>query len=76
MATTIVTTIIEAITGFVSGLGSTFLSAFQHLFMIEGAEGAFSGINDLGIFVLVFFGISLGYGVIRWITGLFRREAN
>lgn len=76
MATTLVTTIIEAITGFVSGLGGAFLSAFQNLFMIQGAEGQFSGINDLGIFVLVFFGISLGYGVIRWITGLFRREAN
>lgn len=76
MASEIVTIIITAITSFVSGIGGAFVEAFQHLFMIEGAEGAFSGINDLGIFVLVFFGISLGYGVIRWITGLFRREAN
>lgn len=76
MASEIVTTIITAITSFVSGIGGAFVEAFQHLFMIESTEGAFSGINDLGIFVLVFFGISLGYGVIRWITGLFRKEAN
>lgn len=75
MGTEIVSTIIEALGGFVSGIGSAFLAAFQHLFMIETTEGTFSGLNDLGIFVLVFFGISLGYGVIRWITGLFRKEA-
>lgn len=76
MASELVTTIIDAITGFVGGLASAFVEGFQHLFMIEGAEGTFSGLNDLGIFILVFFGISLGYGVIRWLTGLFRREAN
>lgn len=76
MASELVTTIITALTSFVSGLGSAFVSAFQTLFMIEGENGTYSGINDLGIFILVFFGISLGYGVIRWITGLFRREAN
>lgn len=76
MGSEIVTTIITAVTGFVGGLGSAFLGAFQSLFMIQTSDGTFSGLNDLGIFVLVFFGISLGYGVIRWITGLFRREAN
>lgn len=73
--TDIVSTIVTAITSFVSGMGEAFLSAFQHIFMIETTEGVFSGLNDLGVFLLVFFGISLGYGVIRWITGLFRREA-
>lgn len=76
MATELVTTIVESLTSFVSGLGGAFVSAFQNLFMIQGAEGVYSGINDLGKFILVFFGISIGYGVIRWITGLFRREAN
>lgn len=75
MASEIVTTIITAITSFVSGLGGAFLEAFQNLFMVQGSGGTYEGLNDLGIFVLVFFGISLGYGVIRWITGLFRREA-
>lgn len=76
MAAELVTTIITSLTSFVSGLGSAFLSAFQNLFMIAGENGTYSGLNDLGIFILVFFGISLGYGIIRWITGLFRREAN
>lgn len=76
MASELVTTIITALTSFVSGLGSAFVSAFQTLFMIEGENGTYSGINDLGIFILVFAGVSLGYGVIRYITGLFRREAN
>lgn len=76
MASEIVTTIITAITSFVSGMGGAFVDAFQHLFMIEGAEGQFSGLNNMGIAILVFAGVSLGYGVIRWITGLFRREAN
>ena len=75
MAESIITTIITALTSFVTGLGSAFLSAFQSIFLIEGDAGVYEGLNDLGIFVLVFFGISLGYGVIRWITGLFRREA-
>lgn len=72
----IVTTITTALTDFVGGMGEAFVSAFQHLFMIAGENGTYSGINDLGQFILIFFGISLGYGVIRWITGLFRREAN
>lgn len=71
----IVTTIIAAITAFVSGMGTAFLEAFQHIFMIETSTGTFEGLNDLGVFLLIFFGISLGYGVIRWITGLFRRES-
>lgn len=75
MAVSIVETIINALTTFVTGLGGAFLDGFQRLFMIAGENGTYNGLNDLGIFVLVFFGISLGYGVIRWLTGLFRREA-
>ena len=36
----------------------------------------FSGINPFGILVLVMSGVSLGYGVIRYVTGLFRRETH
>ena len=71
----IVSIIISAITEFVTGMGGAFVSAFQNLFMIKGTGGTFEGLNDLGTFILIFFGISLGYGVIRWITGLFRRES-
>lgn len=74
MGSTIITTIISAITEFVTGMSGAFVTAFQRIFMVEN-EGVYSGLSDLGTFLLVFFGISLGYGVIRWITGLFRREA-
>ena len=81
MASEIVSTIITAVGSFVSGLGSAFLQAFQTIFMIASTDAVtgvttYSGLNPLGIFILVFFGISLGYGVIRWVTGLFRREAH
>lgn len=66
--------IVSSLTEFITGLGGGFVSAFQNLFMIKSAEGTFSGINDLGQFMLAMFGIALGYGVIRFIMGLFRRE--
>lgn len=77
-ATTIVSTIVNAGSAFVQGLGQWFLKAFQVIFMNATGSGesiTYSGLNPLGIFILIMFGISLGYGVIRWITGLFRKEA-
>jgi phage-related protein len=74
MGTEIVTTLIETLGSFVSGIGSAFLNAFQTIFMIETSEGTYSGLNNMGIFLLVMLGISLGYGVIRYITSLFRKE--
>ena len=77
-AATVVSTIISAGTAFVQGLGQWFLKAFQVIFMNATGSGesiTYSGLNPLGIFILIMFGISLGYGVIRWITGLFRRES-
>ena len=77
-ATTVVSTIIDGGTAFVLGLGQWFLKAFQVIFMNAtgtGSAATYSGLNPLGIFILIMFGASLGYGVIRWITGLFRREA-
>lgn len=78
-ATDIVSPIITAIGEFISGLGGAFLTAFQEIFMVKTVvEGVaqYSGINSLGIFLLVLSGCSLAYGVVRWITGLFRRETN
>ncbi len=70
----IVETITSSLSEFITGLGGGFVSAFQNLFMIKSPEGTFSGINDLGVFMLTMFGVALGYGVIRFIMGLFRRE--
>ena len=78
-ATNIVTPIIDALGEFIRGIGTNFLTAFQTVFMnstvVDGVE-TFSGINNFGLLVLVFFGVSLGYGVVRYVVGLFRREAN
>lgn len=77
-ASSVVSTIISAGSAFIQGLGSWFLQAFQIIFMNASGSGetvTYSGLNPLGIFILIFFGISLGYGVVRWITGLFRRES-
>ena len=76
-STTIITPIITSISEFVSGLGGAFVEAFQSVFMVPTTVNGvttYSGLSPLGIFLLVLFGVSLGYGVIRWVTGLFRRE--
>lgn len=73
MGSGMITTIIDALAEFVSGMGSAFVSAFQNLFMIAGENGTYSGINDLGQFILVLFGLGLGYGAIRFVMGLFRK---
>lgn len=74
-ATEIIQVIVDSIIAFVEGISGAFVTAFQNIFMIETAEGVYSGLNALGVFLLVFLGVSLGYGVIRWITGLFRKTA-
>lgn len=74
MGSGMITTIIDALAEFVSGMGGAFVSAFQNLFMIAGENGTYSGINDLGQFILVLFGLGLGYGAIRFVMGLFRKE--
>lgn len=64
----IVGTITDTIGGFVKGLGVSFVSAFNALFMVDGH------LNSLSIFLLCISGIGLGYGVVRFTTHLFRKE--
>ena len=66
----IMNSVLPAIGSFVAGIGTGFVNAFTSIFLDNGS------INPLGLIILVFFGIALGYGVIRWITGLFRKESN
>lgn len=74
----IVTSITEALGEFVRNMAGSFVDAFQRIFMnstvVDGVE-TFSGLSSVGIFLLVMLGVSLGYGIIRYVTGLFRREA-
>lgn len=70
MGTSIITTIIDALGSFVTGIGGSFVEAFETLFTTEGGA-----LNNLGITVLTFGGMALGYGVIRYIMGFFRKES-
>lgn len=70
IAPSVFNSILPALGAFVGGIGSAFATGFTSVFMTNGS------INALGIFILVLVGVSLGYGVVRWITGLFRKESN
>lgn len=66
----IIGTISSSLGSFILGIGSAFPTAFQSVFITNGA------LNALSIFLLVLFGCALAYGCVRWITGLFRKESN
>jgi hypothetical protein len=74
MVNDIINTIVEAVTGFCSGMGEAFANTFNTLFLNETSAGVYEGLNNLGLFIVIALGVSLGYGVIRYLTGLFRRE--
>ena len=73
--------VVEALSsgfGILPKIGNMFVEAFQTLFMkatTEGSVTTYSGLNDFGIVVLVFAGLSLAYGVIRFVSGFFRAKA-
>lgn len=73
MLNNIVNTIVDSLTAFVTGIGGAFVEAFETMFTTTGSNGA--ELNSLGITVLVFGGMALGYGVIRYIMGFFRKES-
>lgn len=64
----VINAILSGITEFIPGLGSGFVTAFTAVFMTNGQ------LNALSITLLCFFGLALGYGIVRFITGLFRKE--
>lgn len=64
----LVKNLMEGAALFVSGMGPAFGNAFTSLFMTDGH------LNALAVVLLCFFGLTLGYGVVRFITGLFRKE--
>lgn len=73
--------VIEALSsgfGILPKIGSMFVQAFQTLFMNASTTGdvtTYSGLNDFGIVVLVFAGLSLAYGVVQFVSGFFRAKA-
>lgn len=64
----VINAILSGITEFIPGLGAGFVTAFTAVFMTNGQ------LNALSITLLCFFGLALGYGIVRFITGLFRKE--
>lgn len=64
----LVQNILDGLTEFVPGVATAFPMAFTSVFMTDGH------FNSLSIVLLCFFGLALGYGVVRFITGSFRKE--
>lgn len=58
----IITAIVEGATGILSGIGSGAVDFFESIFLT--AEG---GISALGTYLLVFVGIGMAIGIMRWI---------
>lgn len=60
--TNIITAIVEGATGILSGIGSGAVDFFESIFLT--AEG---GISSLGTYLLVFVGVGMAIGIMRWI---------
>lgn len=59
-------------------IGGMFVKGFQATFMnatVTGDVTSYSGINDFGVFVLVFTGIAICSGVLWFVNRLFRARA-
>ena len=61
-ATNIITTIIEGATGILSGIGSGAVNFFESIFLTTDGN-----ISSLGTYLLVFVGVGMAIGVMRWI---------
>lgn len=66
--TNIITLIVETIGEFINGIGYWFSNAFTIIFLDNGSP------NTFAITLLIFFGVTLAYGVVRYVVGLFRKE--
>jgi hypothetical protein len=73
-----VTDIINAITSTFTNLGTAVFNflkdGFVTLFLKTDAQGAVTGVSELGIFGFVLMGLSLVLGLTYFITNLVRRK--
>lgn len=60
--TNIITAIVEGATGILSGIGAGAVSFFESIFL--NTEG---GLSALGTYLLVFVGVGMAIGIMRWI---------
>ena len=68
MVTKMITTIVEAITGMLTGVGSAIVDFFD--VAVLTADGS---LTTFAVWALAFLGIGFGLGVVKFITNLVRR---
>ena len=77
MAAEIVSSIVTAFTTTAQAIGTAIVSLFQSIFMngttVEGVT-TYSGISDLGIYVLVLAGVGFAFGLSKVVFGMIRNR--
>lgn len=78
MAAEIVSTLVTAFTSTAQAIGVAIVSLFQSIFMnaTTSAEGitTYSGISDLGVYVLVLAGVGFAFGLSKVVFGMIRNR--
>lgn len=77
MAAEIVSSIVTAFTATAQAIGTAIVSLFQSIFMngttVDGVT-TYSGISDLGIYVLVLAGVGFAFGLSKVVFGMIRNR--
>ena len=68
MAASILTTLTTAVTSLLQGVGVGIKDLFDDLFL----NAAGDALSNLGIWVVVLFGIAIGLGAVAWVSTLIR----
>jgi hypothetical protein len=77
MVTNIIETIVDVITGLLSGIGQAVAQYFQTLVLVESATpGEYTdALNPFGIFLFVLLGIGAAFGLATLVFNLVRNRA-
>ncbi len=70
MGSSIIQTIVTAITGFLAGMGEALVSFFNGVFTSTSEGG--TGISNLGIFLLTMVGIGFAMWAVRQVLSIIR----
>lgn len=78
MAASIVSTLVTAFTTTAQSIGKAIVSLFQTMFMnaTTSSEGVvtYSGISDLGTYLLVLAGVGFAFGLSKVVFGMIRNR--
>jgi hypothetical protein len=77
MVANIIETIVDVITGLLSGIGQAVVTYFQTLVLVESnTPGVYTdALNEFGIFLFVLLGIGAAFGLASLIFNLVRNRA-